>query len=245
MIMNIRKKALALGMISVMCMPAAAMQRSTARFLSAVVATGCAAGSYDMFSKMKGVNPVLLASVSGIFTYMTYSYLYGFTPEGRLSRAMELLYKVRNCRLTEQSFFDDRLFFDTLHGVYLTQDLPLVTAYSQLVIAESLCREAIDLLHKALGQVFEDGRLEEKCTDVLSDANRFLSNITQAVRRIKEHKDYLTQLQMYKEWAIAEKQAFAQEQMALAQLQMANAQTQIAHTQTSRTNLKWLKAIFG
>ena len=80
----------------------------------------------------------------------------------------------------------------------------------------------------------KDVLLQEECDASLSRANKLFRNIADAIKRIREHKDYLSQLTLHKESLAQEKQTIAQEQMALAQLQM-------AHAQQGNTLLKWIK----
>ena len=96
---------------------------------------------------------------------------------------------------------------------------------------------AFGLINKAAAEVGKDQLLQGEYNSSLSCANELFKNISTALKRIREHKDYLPQLTLYKESLNNVKQTIAQEQIALAQMQMAQAQQ-------SATFLKWLKAFF-
>ncbi len=212
---------------------------STANYGTTLVACMCAGGSYEIARQFPHqIHPVVLAGVSGVVTLGSYCILHRSTPIGRLKRANNLLNEISRHTLARTSFDNDRLFFDAVQDVYLTDDLPLISAYNHLLALVPNLHYALGLINKASAEVGKDVLVQEECDASLSRANKFFRNVSDAVKRIREHKDYLSQLTIYKESLLQEKQTIAQEQMALAQLQM-------AHAQQGNTLLKWLKALFG
>ena len=140
--------------------------------------------------------------------------------------------------LARIEFDNDKLFFDAVQDVYLTDDLPLISAYNHLLYLVPTIHYALSLINKASAQVGRDVLLQEECDASLSRANILFSNISSAIKRIRDHKDYLAQLSIYKE-------SLAQEQQTIAQQQLANAHQDIAQAQQSSKFLKWLKFWLG
>ena len=212
---------------------------STAQYGTALTAFLCAGSSYKIIREFPGaIHPAVLAGISGLTTVGAYYLLHRSTPIGRIKRANALLNEISRHTLARTTFDSDRLFFDAVQDVYLTDDLPLMSAYNHLLVLVPNVHYALGLINKASAEVCKDVLLQEECDASLSRANKLFKNIADAIKRIREHKDYLSQLTLYKESLTQEKQTIAQEQMALAQLQM-------AHAQQGNTLLKWLKALFG
>jgi hypothetical protein len=213
------------------------IQESTANIATFLVAGICAGGSYRLIQEFPGsFHSGTLTGLSCAATLVAYHMLHRSTPIGRIKRANALLNEVSRHTLARTTFESDKLFFDVVQDVYLTDDLPLISAYNHLIDLIPNMHYALSLINKASAQVGRDVLLQEECDASLSRANKLFRNIGDAIKRIREHKDYLSQLTIYKESLAQEKQTIAQEQMALAQLQM-------AHAQQGNTVLKWLKAI--
>ena len=215
------------------------IQNSTANMCTALVATLCAGGSYKIWSDMPNrINPAFLAGTGCVITALSYYMLHKSTPAGRIKRANALLNDIARHTLAQTYFDNDRIFFDTVQDVYLTDDLPLISAYNHLIALVPIMHYTLSLINKASAEVGKDVLLQEECDASLSRANTLFSNISEAIKRIRDHKDYLTQLSIYKE-------GLAQEQQTIAQQQIANAQQQTADAKQSSTFLKWLKFLFG
>lgn len=211
------------------------IQNSTANYGTLLVASLCAGGSYEIFKEFSGkIHPGVLAGASCVLTGATYYLLHRSTPMGRIKRANTLLNEIYRHTLARTTYDNDRTFFDAVQDVYLTDDLPLISAYNHLLALIPKLHYALSLINKASAEVSKDVLLQEECDASLSRANKLFRNIADAIKRIREHKDYLSQLTLYKESLAQEKQTIAQEQMALAQLQM-------AHAQQGNTLLKWIK----
>ncbi len=215
-----------------------AIQSSTADMCTALVAAACVGGSAKMMYDVPPyVSPSTLAIASFVATGATYYCAHRSTPAGRLKRANALLNELCRHKLARVSFDNDRDFFDAVQDVYLTDDLPLISAYNHLIGLIPTMHYAFGLINKAAAEVGKDSLLQEECDSSLSRANMLFHNISDAVKRIREHKDYLPQLTIYKESLNNEKQTIAQEQIALAQLQMAQAQQ-------STKFLMWIRTFF-
>ena len=217
-----------------------AISDKTANACSALVATLCAGGSYKLWCELptsEKIHPAVLAVASVIVTGAAYSCFHSATPAGRLKRANILLNDLSRYTLARVFFDDERIFFDAVHDEYLREDLPLISAYNHLISLLPDVHLAFGLINGAAAEVGKNKLLQEEYNYSLSRANEFFKNISGALKRIREHKDYLPQLALYKESLNTAKQTIAQEQMAFAQLQMAQAQQ-------SSTLLQWLKAIF-
>lgn len=218
--------------------PIQAIQNSTADNGTVLIACLCAGGSYAITKELPGtIHPVALMSIGSVITVAAYHLLHRSTPLGRIKRANMFLTELTRHTLARTTFENDRAFFDAVQDVYLTNDLPLISAYNHLLDLMPTVHFALSLVNKASAEVARDVLLQEECDASLFRANKIFKNMSDAIKRIREHKDYLPQLTIYKENLVHEKQTIAQEQMAIAQVQM-------AHAQQSNTFLKWLKAIF-
>ena len=147
--------------------------------------------------------------------------------------------------LVANSFTDKDVFFKALQDIYIEHDLPLISAYQELVILLPVGRYAYSLLDKACAEVDDNCRLAEKCGAALSQAQRLINNTTTAIKRIRNHKDYLPQLKIYKQFLSAEHMTGVQEQIAVSHQQIALSHQQIAGAQKSSNLLRWLQAIFS
>ena len=212
---------------------------STARYGTFFSACLCAGGSYEILRKWPNtIHPAALVAMSCVCVAGVHYALHRSTPIGRIKRANTMLTQISRHTLARTTFDSDRLFFDAVQDVYLTDDLPLISAYNHLLALLPSVHYALGLINKASAEVGKDVLLQEECDASRSRANKLFRNVADAIKRIREHKDYLSQLTIYKESLTQQKQTIAQEQMALAQIQM-------AHAQQGNTLLKWIKAMFG
>ncbi len=215
------------------------IQSSTANMCTAFVATLCAASSYKIECEFpQQIYPAVFCGVSCAITATVYILLQKATPAGRIKRANILLNDIARHTLARTCFNSDKLFFDAVQDVYLTDDLPLISAYNHLIALLPSIHYALCLVNKASAEVGKDVLLQEECDASLSRANMLFKNISDAIKRIREHKDYLSQLTIYKE-------SLMQQQQTIAQQQMANAHQDIAQAKQSSLWVKWLQFIFG
>lgn len=239
MIKNTKTTTSLLLVLSVYSFQTQAIQSSTADMCTALVAALCAGGSYKIVSDMPVViHPAILGGASCVITAMSYYVLHQSTPAGRIKRANILLNDIARHTLARTHFDNDKTFFDAIQDVYLTDDLPLISAYNHLLYLVPTIHYALCLVNKASAEVGKDVLLQEECDASLSRANVLFGNISDAIKRIRDHKDYLSQLSIYKE-------SLAQEQQTIAQQQMANAHQQVAEAKQSSKFLKWLKFWMG
>ena len=206
------------------------------------VATGCAAAlsavvSYNAWPLVKSeLHPAVFGAGSAFMTSAVYCYLYAFTPEGRLKKAQRMINELMQHRLLRTTFTNDKASFDAVHDAYLTHDLPLISAYNHLVILLSTVQNIFGLINKASKEVCNNEQLQENCALSFARAKVVFTNISDAIKRIRAHKDYLPQLQIYKEFLANDKQAVAQEHMAYAQMQMASVATKQSSLSKKITN---------
>ena len=194
------------------------IQNSTADMCTVLVAAACAGGGYKVWSEMPGkIYPGILVGVSCALTVVTYHMLHKITPNGRIKRANMLLNDIARHTLARVPFDNDKLFFDAVQDVYLTDDLPLISAYNHLINLVPTMHYTFSLINKVSAEVGKDVLLQEECDASLSRANTLFKNISDALKRIRDHKDYLPQLSIYKENLVQEKQTIAQQQMVHAQ----------------------------
>ncbi len=218
-----------------------AIQLKTARILSGVVGVTSLASSSVLW---KNVHPAYFGLMSAVISALSYYVLYQVTPEGRLYEANVVIGQLNQTLLVSNSFTDKDIFFKALQDIYIEHDLPLISAYQELVILLPAARHAYSLLDKACAEVEDNCKLAEKCGVALSQAQRLINNITTAIKRIRDHKDYLSQLKIYKQFLSAENMTGVQAQIAVSQQSIALSHQQIAGAQKSSNLLRWLQAIF-
>ncbi len=239
MIKNIKTITSLVVALSLCNVPLHGIQDSTANIGSVLIASLCAGGGYKLWSDtQQKINPGILVGAGCVITAMSYYVLHKSTPAGRIKRANALLNDIARHTLARTCFDSDRAFFDTVQDVYLTDDLPLISAYNHLIALVPTMHYTLSLINKASAEVGKNVLLQEECDASLSRAKTLFGNISEAIKRIRDHKDYLTQLSIYKE-------SLAKEQQTIAQQQLANAHQQVADAKQSSTFLKWLKFLFG
>lgn len=228
MIKNNCKVMLLLSATMLIFVPLHAIQNSTAQLCTALVAGMCVAGSYKIECEVpQQINPAWFGGLSCLITATTYLLLQRATPSGRIKRANALLDDLARHTLVRTCFDNELPFFDAVQDVYLTDDLPLISAYNHLIALVPVVHHALYLINKASAEVGKDVLLQEECDASLSRANMLFKNISDAIKRIREHKDYLPQLTIYKDSFVHQQQTIAQQQMA--------------QTQQSSLRLKWFK----
>lgn len=237
---NIRIKTSLLLVFLLSSFSLQAIQSSTANVCTALVAAACAGCSYQVMPKLPTyIQPfALVTGISSAITVVTYYNLHQLTPDGRIKKAKNLLKKLSHHPLARIHFDNDQSFFDAVHDVYLTDDLPLISAYNCLIDLVPTMHSIFRLIKKASVQVNKNSVLQKKCHASLLRAKKLFRNISDAIKRIRNHKDYLSQLTIYKE-------SLSHEQQTIAQQQIANAHHDIAVAKQGSTVLKWLKFFFG
>lgn len=239
MFKNIKIKTFSLLIVLVFSVSTQAIQESTANMCTALIASVCAGGGYKLYSDMANtIHPGVIGGAGCVITFMAYHILHKSTPAGRIKRANIMLNDIARHTLARSCFTHDQDFFDAVQDVYLTDDLPLISAYHHLLDLIPTMHYTLCLINKASAQVGRDVMLQEECDASLSRANMLFANISNAIKRIRDHKDYLSQLSIYKESLI-------QEQQTIAQQQLANAQQQVADAKQSSVFLKWLRFLFS
>ena len=239
MVRNMNKSIIIALAVLVLPLPSAAINKLVADAGASFVAAVCVGGSYAVLknaSVKENSFPKFFIGASLIATGMSYTFLHSMTPAGRIKRANILLNELARHTLARTYFDNQQLFYDAIQDEFLREDLPLISAYNHLISLLPQIHCAFGLINKAAVEVGTVASLQEEYNSSLASANELFRNISLALKRIREHKDYLSQLTIYKESLNNAKQTIAQEQMAFAQLQMAQAQK-------SSTFLQWLKAV--
>ncbi|HLJ30890.1 MAG TPA: hypothetical protein VKU36_00500 [Candidatus Babeliales bacterium] len=235
----VKKNSSLILLLLISAFPLQAIQSSTANISTALVGVLSGAASYAIECEIPNkIPPAIFVSASCCITAVTYMLLHRSTPLGRIKRANILLNDLSRHTLARTCFHSDKAFYDAVQDVYLTDDLPLISAYNHLISLLPTSHYALSLINKASAEVYKDVLLQEECDASRSRANTLFKNISDAIKRIREHKDYLSQLALYKE-------SLAQQQQTIAQQQMASAHQEIAQAKQSGWWLKLVGLIFG
>jgi hypothetical protein len=233
------KRLFLLLIILILHFPSQAIQKSVVHSCTTLVASACAGCSYAIAHKIPGyIPPFIFVGMGSLVTVATYYGLQQFTPAGRIKRANILLNDIIRHPFARMHFGNDQAFFDAVQDIYLTDDLPLISAYNHLINLVPVMHHAFGLINKASAEVHKNSLLQKKFNKSLRRAKKLFRNISDAIKRIREHKDYLSQLAIYKE-------SLLQEQQTIAQQQIANAQQEVALAKQGSTLLKWIKFFLG
>lgn len=235
--MNYMYKKRIIIVFALIFFPLHSLQKTTAHACvggSAIVSLGL---SYALKSRFKeNINPIVLGVVGTGLVYFFHSFLYSFTPEGRLKKAHEMLADITTHTLIRVHFEDDKHFFNTLHDVYLTDDLPIIGAYNHLIGLLSHIHYIFGLINHASAEIGKDSLLQEKCDVLFLRAKRIFNTISQGIKRIRAHKDYLFQLKIYKEFLENGDYCASSEYLARACAQLKRVQ--------QSSVVKWLQDLF-
>jgi hypothetical protein len=196
-----------------------------------------AAGTYWFTNKNNFSSPILWSlGAGGLASLATYLFLYQFTPEGRYAWAQEKVRQAGCNPLSSQAFESDAAFFDVVEDLYIGEDWWLVTAFNELTALHDGCRMALDQLDQAKAGAADNFSLVQQCNTLASIDRKYILNLTNAIKRIRNHKDYISQMKEFKRMemekqklAVAQSQANAAHSQASATWHQANAQWHMAH----------------
>jgi hypothetical protein len=182
------------------------------------------AGTYWFTSKHDFSYPAVWSiGVGGLASAATYFLLYQYTPEGRYAWAQVRVQQAGCNPLSSQPFESDAAFFDVVEDLYIGEDWWLVTAFNELTILLDGCRLALDQLDQAKAGSGDNFSFVQQCNTLSGVARKYILNMTNAVKRIRNHKDYIAQMKEFKRMEM-EKQKLAVEQAkANAAMSQANA----------------------
>ena len=183
----------------------------------------------------------IVAGLVGIGTAtLVYLIAREYTPERKFERAKNLLNHAESGLFIPNQHVNDRVFFDAMHTAYATYDLPYAVAYYDLTDRLRLLNSARDL--------FNDACSEDTTLSCLAqEYQTFTANLThiviEAIKRIKQSKEFTSQLKIYekrrleeKRLAIEERKVAARESQARAQHNQAFAQHNSAFAQHRQAN---------
>lgn len=201
-------------------------------------------GSYYL-GKSAGVPyaPAVGLLTGGGVAGLTCLILYSFTPEGRLNNATKKIERLCKNPIAMQSFSNEKSFFDALQELYVADDLWLIGAYNELISLLDDARDALELLDKVRSEASDNYNLIQQCNILSPRARTALINITEAVKLIRNNKEYIAQLKLYKEMIAAEKQLQLQREIAAAEKQKARAQMSMAKAQQDMADIKGIKTM--
>lgn len=185
------------------------------------------------------------AAVGGIAYYILYEY----TPEGRTARANRKMNRILSNPMATRSFDTEKEFFNALQSVYVVHDLWLIGAFREL---SSLLQDAYDvvsLVEQVKAEVPDNYGLVQQCDTLKPKARMAITYITQAIKTIRENKEYIEQLKIQKEQEmrerelqVAQQQANAASTNAMAQMSMAHSQAQMVNVKRERNDIEGYKA---
>lgn len=180
---------------------------------------------------------------------LSYLILYEYTPEGRTARATKKINRILMNPMSTHSFNDEKQFFDALQSVYVVHDLWLIGAFRELSLLLQDAYDVVSLVEQVKAEAPENYGLMQQCNSLLPKARTAITNITKAIKVIRENKEYIEQLKLQKEQemrerelAVAQQQAQAAQANAAAQLSMAQSQREMVNIKQERNDIEGYKA---
>ncbi len=152
----------------------------------------------------------------GIFaTGLIYWLTNRITPHGRLGRAKSKVEKIRNNSLALKPFESEEQLMNHLQEVYVTHDLPLVTAFNDLSNLYQESINAVGLLNAAMTDCHEYDFVQN-CQRLITEAGAMRDNLTKVIKMVRGNKEYLEQVKLADQRNFARQQIAVQQDMASA-----------------------------
>ena len=202
-----RKRLLTIVSLSVFCFfTTQPIQESTVHLATGVTGIVSFVGGYFLSSHCKVAYPIIWSALSAAgISGLLYAILYRFTPRGRLELARMKAACIERNSIATHSFTDEATFFNALQEVYLASDLWLVDAYNSLkMLAEQAC-SAHELLDEARTEGIDDYILVQECNTLLPRVRQAQVNISNAIKMIRNNKEYIAQLKIHNQVLAEEK----------------------------------------
>lgn len=166
--------------------------------------------------------------VAGAGSVLGYWFFNQFTPEGRMARATDVLYKIELYGLSNATFATEEDTVRGVHSLYIMRTWPLVTATQDLT---NYIDQAFNAMSLADAAAQEDGVYASNARNIKKKLHTYVENMKNVLITIRSHKDYSTQLNQFKEEQRHKENLQVQQTMAAAQLGSAHAQQQMAASQ--------------
>ncbi len=215
------------------------IKQSTATFLSLASGIGVGALIYSQQDGNVPVGTVVGACTAGI----VYLIAREFTPERKFERAIGWLYLAESELFVRDQYISDHAFFDAMQTAYARNDLPYAVAYYDLTDRLAWLNNARDLFDDACS---ESTTLACLAQEYQTQVANLKSIIIDAIKRIKQTKEFTKQLKIYEKrriaqqrLAIEERKAAARESQARAEHNQAIAQQNSAWAQHRQANAQY------
>lgn len=220
---------------------------STAIGAASGLGIGLGMNYYGRFSPLvSGLSGVVGGAAAGGIAYYI---LYQYTPEGRMARANYKMNRIINNHIATHSYTNEKEFFDALQEVYVVYDLWLIGAFRDLSMLLQDAYDVLSLIQEIKAEAPDNYTLMQQCTSISPHARAAITNITKAIKTIRENKEYIEQLKLQKEQEMRERelqvaaqQAQAAHTNAMAQMSMAHSQAQMVYVKKERNDIEGYKA---
>lgn len=169
---------------------------------------------------------------------LTYFISMSFTPEGRYKSALKKTTHVGQSKFAEHPYDSDKIFITELQDEFRDQ-FWLISAHDEF---DSLLKEgyhALELLMLVKQEAHENYELIEKANNLQQKLRMLMTNLTSALRRIKNHIDFSAQRTSYNQLLIEKQRLAIEREKAQAQHAQAHAQAMQAQAQNSQANAMW------
>jgi len=205
------------------------IQSSTAKIIS--LASGAGVGALVAYQPDSNY---VYGSIAGVCTAgLMYLITREFTPERKYERAKDLLYRAENGLFVRSQYLSDHVFFDAMQTAYATYDLPYAVAYYDLTDRLRWIKNARQLFDQACS---ENVTLSCLAQEYQSHADDLMRIVIEAIKRIKQTKEFSKQLKTYEKRRLAEKRLAIERRKAAARENQAWAQHRQADAQHRQAN---------
>lgn len=171
----------------------------------------------------------------GIGFFIGRQIFYQFTPDCRMAKAEYQLEALASHRLARVPCVTERQLFGIIEDEYVTRHWPLIAAFNDLTSYINISRHAKNLANRAK---WEDRSFAGRALRLNAQADIFVENMREALKKIRVNKNYLMQLDQFKEEQRHNEHMAVQRSMAQAQWNNAKAQHEIAEAQKEMAAIK-------
>lgn len=170
------------------------------------------------------------AAPASLFTgWLTHKIFHNFTPEAKFAAAQSFMLQMSDNVIAHHSYANEQEIIDALHDIYIRHDLWLVRAYQDMATLIERIDYHLKNVQDACGARYGDHMFARICKELIKRFKIASKNFTVAIKVVKNHPEYMSQLTLYKEMLAKERELQAQQMMAYAQMQSAMAHTHAAY----------------
>jgi hypothetical protein len=180
---------------------------------------------------------VLWSAGAATSSYIVSSYLtHQCTPKGRFAKALHKATQIYHNPFATNNYGQDQLFIQELQDYY-TDQYWLITAHEDIDRLITKGYQALEFIDRAKKDSDNDFHMLQECEILQKKIRFFLVNLTNALRRIKNHTDFTAQRASYNQLLLAKERLAVEREKAHAYYMQARAQMRKADAQHAKAKV--------